>query len=137
MTVIGSCRGILIYIWKSIQALGDFLDSVPGSCSESELYLGHCSGSVHREQPAAFRRDVMSFSRQRAASVDSRAPESQTLVLSYDAYPLHVQLPSLTFRAKKTIYPPRWAHISPAQDVLTWASSTESMIGKARVGSAS
>lgn len=46
------------------------------------------SGSVHREQPAAFRRDVMSFSRQRAASVDSRAPESQTWALSDDAYPL-------------------------------------------------
>lgn len=88
MAGIGSSRRILIYIWKSTQALGDFLDSVPGSCSESELYLGHCSGSVHREQPAAFRRDVMSFSRQRAASVDSRAPESQTWALSDDAYPL-------------------------------------------------
>jgi hypothetical protein len=44
MAEIGSCRGILIYVWKPTQALGDFLDSVPGGCSESELYLGHCSG---------------------------------------------------------------------------------------------
>lgn len=163
------------------------------SCSERELYLGHGSGWVHREQPSAFRRDVMSFSRQRAASVDGGAPESQTLVLSYDAYPLHVQLPSLTFRAERTqagiillpsvlcmispqcliqkslssskgsksrcqliyhldyrvksnlgltgylvynlsIYPVRSAHECPAQDALMWASSTESMVGKVRVG---
>lgn len=38
---VGSCRGVLISIWKPTQALGDFLDSVPGSCSESGLYLGH------------------------------------------------------------------------------------------------
>lgn len=44
----------------------------------------------------------MPFSRQRAASADSEAPASQTLVLSSDAYPLQLLVPSSTFRAKRS-----------------------------------
>lgn len=73
-----SFRGIAICSWKSPQALGDLLYTLPDSCTISKLYLGHCSGLWLRG--AAFRGDVMSFSRQRAASADSEAPASQTLV---------------------------------------------------------
>lgn len=54
------------------------------------------------EQSSVFRGDVMPFSRQRAASADSEAPASQTLVLSSDAYPLQLPVPSSTFKAKRS-----------------------------------
>lgn len=73
-----SCRGIAICPWNSPQALGELVHPLPDSYTTSELYLGHCSGLWL--QGAAFRGDVMSFSRQRAASADSEAPASQTLV---------------------------------------------------------